>query len=55
MSNPLDLSNAEYSKVESPLVLEPPKPVVEVSVHNPEKVGGMILEIGRASCRERVF
>lgn len=43
MSNPLDLSNAEYSKVESPLVLEPPKPVVEVSVHNPEKVGGMIL------------
>ena len=43
MSNPLDLSNAQYSEVESPLVLEPPKPVVEVAVHNPEKVGGMIL------------
>lgn len=43
MSNPLDLSNAQYSEVESPLVLEPPKPVVEVTVHNPEKVGGMIL------------
>lgn len=43
MSNPLDLDNTEYSEVESPLVLEPPKPVAEVAVHEPEKVGGMIL------------
>ncbi|MCC3270860.1 toxic anion resistance protein [Arthrobacter gengyunqii] len=43
MSNPLDLSNAQYAEVESPLVLEPPKPVVEVVVHEPEKVGGMVL------------
>lgn len=43
MSNPLDLSNTQYSELESPLVLEPLKPVVEVAVHEPEKVGGMIL------------
>jgi uncharacterized protein YaaN involved in tellurite resistance len=43
MSNPLDLSNTQYSEMESPLVLEPPKPVAEVAVHEPEKVGGMIL------------
>ena len=43
MSNPLDLSNNQYAEVESPLVLEPPKPVAEVRVHEPEKVGGMIL------------
>lgn len=43
MSNPLDLTNTQYSELESPLVLEPPKPVVEVAVHEPEKVGGMIL------------
>lgn len=43
MSNPLDLSNSQYTEVDSPLVLEPPKPVVEVEVHEPEKVGGMIL------------
>lgn len=43
MSNPLDLSTTQYSELESPLVLEPPKPVVEVAVHEPEKVGGMIL------------
>lgn len=43
MSNPLDLSNGQHTEADSPLVLEPPKPVVEVTVHRPEKVGGMIL------------
>ncbi|WP_434992145.1 toxic anion resistance protein [Arthrobacter sp. Ld5] len=43
MSNPLDLSSAQYPEVDSPLVLEPPKPVVEVAIHEPEKVGGMVL------------
>ena len=43
MSNPLDLSSTQHSGIESPLVLEPPKPVVEVTVSNPEKVGGIIL------------
>ena len=43
MSNPLDLSNTEYSEVENPLVLEPPTPVDEVAVYGPETVGGMIL------------
>lgn len=43
MSDPLDLSSTQPSGVESPLVLEPPKPVVEVTIHEPENVGGMIL------------
>jgi uncharacterized protein YaaN involved in tellurite resistance len=43
MSNPLDLSTTDSSELESPLVLEAPTPVAEVTVHQPEKVGGMIL------------
>lgn len=43
MSNPLDLSNARYPEGDSPLVLEPPVPVAEVTIHEPEKVGGMVL------------
>lgn len=43
MSNPLDLSNTQSPAVDNPLVLEPPKPVTEVAVHEPDKVGGMVL------------
>jgi len=43
MSNPLDLNFDSTPSVESPLVLEPPRPVAEVVVHEPERVGGMIL------------
>ncbi|WP_460455290.1 toxic anion resistance protein, partial [Arthrobacter monumenti] len=43
MSNPLDLGSTSPAQVESPLVLEPPKPAVEIAIHEPEKVGGMIL------------
>lgn len=43
MLNPLDLDSTSYPHVGNPLELEPPKPVVEVTVHVPEKVGGMIL------------
>ncbi|MBP2216067.1 toxic anion resistance protein [Arthrobacter sp. CAN_C5] len=43
MSNPLDLSSTPSPQVDNPLKLEPPEPVAEVSVREPEKVGGMIL------------
>jgi len=43
MSNPLDLSPTQSPEQDRPLVLEPPTPVAEVTVHEPEKVGGMIL------------
>lgn len=43
MLNPLDLDSTSSPQVGNPLELEPPKPVSEVTVHVPEKVGGMIL------------
>lgn len=43
MSNPLDLGLTSSPQVEDPLKLEPPKPTVEVTIQEPEKVGGMIL------------
>lgn len=43
MTNPLDLTPAQSPEIDSPLVLEPPTPVTEVTIHEPEKVGGMIL------------
>ncbi|MGP5382284.1 toxic anion resistance protein [Glutamicibacter arilaitensis] len=43
MLNPLDLGSTASSPVENPLELVPPTPPVEVTVHVPEKVGGMIL------------
>lgn len=42
MSNPLDLGESGPA-VEDRLVLVPPEPVAEVAVHQPEKVGGMVL------------
>ena len=43
MSNPLNLGQNETPELESPLELEPPAPTSEVTVHQPEKVGGMVL------------
>jgi uncharacterized protein YaaN involved in tellurite resistance len=43
MSNPLDLGQNESAAVENPLQLEPPAPAAEVEVHQPEKVGGIVL------------
>lgn len=43
MTNPLDLGNTADAPVATPLVLEPPQPPAEVVVHEPEKVGGMVL------------
>ncbi|WP_324651625.1 toxic anion resistance protein [Georgenia sp. H159] len=43
MSNPLDLGQNQTPAVENPLHLEPPEPAAEVAVHEPEKVGGIIL------------
>lgn len=43
MLNPLDLGSTTSPQVGNPLELVPPKPIVEVVVHAPEKVGGMIL------------
>lgn len=43
MLNPLDLGSASSPQAGNPLELDPPKPIVEVVVHAPEKVGGMIL------------
>lgn len=43
MSNPLDFGNTPAAGVENPLTLEPPQPPAEVVVHQPEKVGGMVL------------
>ena len=43
MLNPLDLGSTSSTQVGNPLELVPPKPVAEVTVHAPEKVGGMIL------------
>ena len=43
MLNPLDLDSTASPQAGNPLELEPPKPVAEVTVHAPEKVGGMIL------------
>ncbi|MGX1591378.1 toxic anion resistance protein [Glutamicibacter sp. NPDC055491] len=43
MLNPLDLGSASSPQAGNPLELDPPEPIVEVVVHAPEKVGGMIL------------
>ena len=43
MLNPLDLDSNSPMQAGNPFELEPPKPVAEVAVHVPEKVGGMIL------------
>ncbi|MDD9207473.1 toxic anion resistance protein [Georgenia sp. 10Sc9-8] len=43
MSNPLDLGQNTSPAAENPLELQPPEPATEVTVHEPEKVGGMIL------------
>lgn len=43
MSNPLDLGQSQHPAVENPLKLEPPEPAAEAQVHEPEKVGGIVL------------
>ena len=43
MLNPLDLGSTSSPQAGNPLELEPPKPMGEVVVQAPEKVGGMIL------------
>lgn len=43
MSNPLDLNFGSTTSVENPLVLEPPQPVPEITIREPEKVGGLVL------------
>lgn len=43
MLNPLDLDSNSSPEAGSPFELEPPTPVAEVTVHVPEKVGGMVL------------
>src|SRR5690625_2894493 len=43
MSNPLDLGDSQHPAVEDPLSLEPPEPAAEAEVHEPEKVGGIVL------------
>lgn len=43
MTNPLDLGNTASADVATPLVLEPPQPPTEVVIHEPERVGGMVL------------
>lgn len=43
MSNPLDLGQNQQPAIEDPLKLEPPEPATEAEVHEPEKVGGIVL------------
>jgi uncharacterized protein YaaN involved in tellurite resistance len=43
MSNPRDAGRDEASELEDAFELEPPSPTTEVTVHQPEKVGGMVL------------
>src|SRR5690625_4346536 len=43
MSNPLDHGASTDGAAENPLPLEPPAPAEEVEVHEPERLGGMIL------------
>lgn len=43
MSNPRDLGRDESRELEDPFELDPPSPTTEVTVHQPEKVGGMVL------------
>ncbi|WP_298456644.1 toxic anion resistance protein [uncultured Cellulomonas sp.] len=43
MPNPRDPGRNEPSELEGRFELEPPSPTVEVTVHQPEKVGGMVL------------
>lgn len=43
MSNPRNLGRDESPEREQPFELEPPSPTTEVTVHQPEKVGGMVL------------
>lgn len=40
MTNPLDL---DFGASQNPLVLEAPQPAPEVEIHEPERVGGMVL------------
>lgn len=45
MSNPLDLGRPQSrpAAADNPLKLEPPEPTTDVVVHEPEKVGGVVL------------
>ena len=43
MSNPLDHGANQDAAADNPLHLEPPAPAEEVEVHEPERLGGMIL------------
>jgi uncharacterized protein YaaN involved in tellurite resistance len=43
MPNPRDRDPNEPPQLEDPFELEPPSPTAEVTVHQPEKVGGMVL------------
>ncbi|WNB84380.1 toxic anion resistance protein [Cellulomonas sp. ATA003] len=43
MPDPRDLGRNESPQLEDSFRLEPPSPTTEVSVHQPEKVGGMVL------------
>ena len=47
MPNPRDLGRNESPELEDSFELEPPSPTTEVSVHQPEKVGGMARVMAR--------
>lgn len=51
MFNPLDLDGNSSPQAENPLELVPPQPVPEVTIHSPEKVGGMILVDSEAQAK----
>ena len=51
MTNPGDLRRNESPELEDPFELEPPSPTTEVTVHQPEKVGGMVLVDAEAQRR----
>lgn len=50
MSNSLDLGEPDQP-IQSPLVLEAPQPATEVTVHEPEKVGGLMLVDAEAQAK----
>lgn len=51
MTNPRDPGRNEAPGPEDPFELEPPSPTTEVTVHQPEKVGGMVLVDAEAQRR----
>lgn len=51
MSNPRDRDRGASPGPEEPFELQPPSPTAEVTVHQPEKVGGMVLVDAEAQRR----